>query len=37
MKIRRVVPNLRGTRMPESRAFYVDVIGLGLPWIWAGS
>ncbi len=30
MKIRRVVPNLRGTKMPESRAFYVDVIGLEL-------
>ena len=30
MKIRRVVPNIRGTRMPESRAFYVDVIGLEL-------
>ena len=30
MKIRRVVPNLRGTKVPESRAFYVDVIGLEL-------
>jgi len=30
LKVRRVVPNLRGRRMPESRTFYQDVIGLKL-------
>ncbi len=30
MKIRRVVPNLQGRKMPESRAFYEGVIGLEL-------
>ncbi len=30
MKIRRIVPNLRGRRMPESRAFYEEVVGLKL-------
>jgi predicted enzyme related to lactoylglutathione lyase len=30
VKIRRIVPNLKGRKMPESRAFYEDVIGLEL-------
>jgi catechol 2,3-dioxygenase-like lactoylglutathione lyase family enzyme len=30
LKIRRVVPNLKGQKMAESRAFYVDVVGLEL-------
>ena len=30
MKIRRVVPNLKGRKMSESHSFYEDVIGLEL-------
>lgn len=37
MRIRGVVPNIQSSWTDESRAFYREFLGLGLPSTWVGS
>jgi len=36
MSVRRVVPDIKSDKLHESRAFYVDLLGFEVPWIWDG-